>query len=211
MHMNPSQQPAPTPPPPSPDYLNQIAPQAPKKQLFQPSLKLLIIAGVALVLAVIVVSVVLNIVSSGQRQPIQRLAARLETTKSVADDAQAQLKSSRLRSLNSSLSLFLADTNSDIAEPFSSAGVDVKKISDSIKQEESGEAMTGRLEDARLNAVYDRTYSREMAYQLDTIITLMQQIYATTSNQELKTFLQTTFNNLEPTQQAFEDFDETDN
>lgn len=209
--MYPNQQPAPAPTPPPSDYLNQIAPQAPKKQLFQPSLKLLIIAGVALVLVVIVVSIILNIASSGQRQPIQRLAARLETTKTIAEDAQSHLKSSRLRSLNSSLSLFLADTNSDIAEPFSSAGVDVKKLSDSVKQEESGEALTGRLEDARLNAIYDRTYSREMAYQLDTIITLMQQVYATTGNQELKAFLQTTFNNLEPTQQAFEDFNETDN
>jgi hypothetical protein len=70
--------------------------------------------------------------------------------------------------------------------------------------------MTTDLDNARLNAVYDRTYSREMAYKLATVLTLMQQIYESTNNKSLKNFLVNAYKNLEPTQKNFTDFNEAD-
>lgn len=210
-HMYPEQpQPsvAPTPPP---DYLNQIAPQQPKRSSFKLGPKLFLVIGAVLVVVVVILSIVINILVQNGRQPLEHLSARLTSTASVVDKAQGTLKSSKLRSLNSSLNLYLTDINSDIATPLKSAGVNTAKLSDKVVAEESATALTTRLEDARLNAIYDRTYAREMAYRLDTIITLMKQIVASTGSSELKTYLEATYPNLEPTQQAFADFNETTN
>lgn len=209
--MYPNQpQPLPTPPPtnPSPlDYLNQIAPPTPKKPIFRLTGLPLILAIVGVLVAVVaVLSLVLNIVGNSNRQPLEQLAARLATTETIVNDAQKNLKSSELRSLNSNLKIFLTNTNRDIAEPLLSSGVKIDKMDKSIVAKESGDEIVERLEDARLNAVFDRTYAREMAYQLETIIALMKQIYSSTGNSSLKAFLNETYSNLEPTQKSFAEF-----
>lgn len=206
--MYPDQPQPSTPPTSSADYLNQIAPQQPKHPNFVMGPKLIGIVLGALVVVVIIIAVIINVLVSNARQPLQHLSARLTSTTSVVSDAQDTLKSSQLRSLNSSLSLYLTDINRDISAPLASAGVEVAKISDKIIAEESSTALTERLEDARLNAIYDRTYAREMAYRLDTLITLMKQIIASTNSSKLKVFLEATYPKLEPTQEAFADFNE---
>jgi hypothetical protein len=206
--MYPDQSQPPVAPTPPPDYLNQIAPQQPKHPNFVIGPKLIALIAGALVIIVIIIAVVINVLVSNARQPLQRLSARLTSTSTVVSGAQGTLKSSQLRSLNSSLSLYLTDINRDISTPLTSAGVDVAKIDDKITAQESSATLTERLEDARLNAIYDRTYAREMAYRLDTLITLMKQIIASTNNSRLKTFLEATYPKLEPTQEAFADFNE---
>lgn len=200
------EQPQPTPTPPPANYLDQIAPKKPTKNLFKFGLPLVLMIGGGLIIIVAIISIVLNMVYTSKREPIEHMAARLATTETIASDAQSKIKSSKLRSLNSNLSLYLANTNRDISEPLLGSKVDPAKISQKIKDEESGSAITDRLEDARLNSVYDRVYANEMSYQLANLINLMKEIYATTSNEELKELLRTTYANLEPTQEAFSDF-----
>lgn len=204
----PQAQPTPPPTNPSPlDYLNQIAPPTPKKPLFRLSGLSLILAIVGLLVVIVsVLALVLNIVGNSQRQPLEQLAARLATTETIVNDAQKNLKNSELRSLNSNLKIFLTNTNRDIAEPLLKSGVNINKMDKNTVAKESGDAIAERLEDARLNAVFDRTYAREMAYQLETIITLMKQIYGSTGSSSLKEFLNTTYSNLEPTQKSFAEF-----
>ncbi|MFZ3010025.1 MAG: hypothetical protein WA030_03355 [Candidatus Microsaccharimonas sp.] len=207
--MNPNQPQSPPsliPNPSSADYLNQIAPQAPRRTPFKVGPKLFLMIGGVLVLLVIILSISVNSIAAGQRRPLEKLAARLQSTETIVKDAQVNLKSSQLRSLNSELKLFMANTNRDLADPLKRAGVDITKLNAATVKSEATTELTDRLEDARLNAVYDRTYAREMAYKLDTIITLMEQIYDSTSSTSLKTFLETTYKNLEPTQKAFSDF-----
>jgi hypothetical protein len=50
-----------------------------------------------------------------------------------------------------------------------------------------------------------------MSYRLETIITLAKEIYTSTGNSELKSFLKTVYDNLEPTQASFSNFDSTKN
>ena len=188
------------------DYLNQIAPQAPKKALFSFGIKQIIIIGIALVVLVSALALIVSAVAGGQKDPVQRLSARLTATEVIATDAQANLKSSKLRSLNSNLKLYLTNTNRDIAEPLLKAGVDIKKLNKNIIAKESTEALSGRLEDARLNAVFDRTYAREMAYQLGTTMTLMSEIYNSTNSTSLQTFLKSAYDSLKPTQESFANF-----
>ncbi|MBC7564991.1 hypothetical protein H7100_02035 [Candidatus Saccharibacteria bacterium] len=188
------------------DYLNQIAPQAPKKAMFSFGIKQILILGLGLVVLVSILAIVVNSFAGGKQEPLERLSASLTSTQTVVDSAQPNLKSSELRSLNSNLKLYMTNTNRDIAAPLLSAGVGGKKISKSIAASESTTDLSARLEDARLNAVFDRTYAREMAYKLGTLMTLMNQIYTSTGNAELKTFLESAYKNLKPTQESFANF-----
>jgi len=207
---DPHQFPTPTPTPPPTDYLNQIAPQAPKKTLMSFGIRQVIVVGGALILLVIILIIIVNSIAGARRDPLERLSARLTSTETIVTAAQPNLKSSKLRSLNSNLSLSMTNTNRDIAKPFLSAGIDIKKLDKKIVAGESTEALAERLENARLNAVYDRTYAREMAYQLGTLLTLMKQTYTDSNNGELRTFLTTAYNNLEPTQASFANFSENE-
>lgn len=203
--MYPNQPSAPQAPIPT-DYLNQIAPQAPKKPMFSFGLKQVIMIGGALVILVIILAIIVNVFAGGKTDPVQHLSARLTATQTVVTAAQGNLKSSKLRSVNSNLNLFLTNTNRDILVPLNAMHVDTTKLSKSIVTSESTTALSARLEDARLNATFDSTYAREMAYQLGNTMTLMNQIYKSTSNAELKVFLKSAYTSLTPTQQSFADY-----
>jgi len=203
---DPQQHPTPAQPTAPLDYLNQIAPQAPKKSLFNFGVpRVLLILGAAIIV-VIILSIVASSVARGRTEPLERLSVRLGATQTIATAAQGQLQSSKLRSYNSNLSLYLTNTNRDIAKPLLAAGVQATKIDKALLASESTTALTTRLEDARLNAVYDRTYAREMTYRLETILTLMKQAYSSTSDASLRAFLTTAYDNLEPTQKSFANF-----
>lgn len=208
----------PTPPPYQPpagppiDYLNQIAPQTPPRSPVS-KVKKLIIFGLLAVIVVIIISITMNAITGAQRAPAQTLAARLTETQKIADDSQDKLKSSELRSFNSDLRIYFTNTLRDAAEPLGKADVNMKKIDGNTlkKEEAAAEKTTERLEDARLNAIFDRTYAREMAYQLETLLVLMQQVYSSTRSESLKTFLDDSYKNLQPIQQGFEEFNESTN
>ncbi len=202
--------PTPPPAPPTADYLNQIAPQGSPKSGWNKKIKMIGIIGGALVLLVIALVIAVNAISGATREPAQKLSARLSVTQGISDKAQSNLKSSQLRSLNSDLRLFFTNTSRGIATPLASFGVDAKSIPDRITASEKaiGDGMSNRLEDARLNAVFDRTYAREMAFQLSTMIALLQQMYNSAPSTSTKTFLDTTYKNLQPIQQGFAEFNE---
>ena len=186
------------------DYLNQIAPQQKKpgmnNRLF------VAIAGGGLVLAILIGVLTLFSSGSGPTQKMQTLSARLTTLQTISDKAQKSIKSGELRSTNSSLNIFLTNANRDIVAPLAKNGVEVKKIDKKILGLESGTKLTEKLEDARLNAIYDRTYAREMGYQLDTVAALMKDIYTSSNSKSLKEFLVSTDTNLLPIKKQFKEF-----
>lgn len=162
--------------------------------------------GGGLLVAIIVGVLALTSGSSGPTQKMQTLSARMATLQTISSDSQKNIKSGALRSTNSTLNIFLTNANRDIAEPLSKNGVDVKKIDKSIQTKENGEALKAELEDARLNAIFDRVYAREMSYQLETIAALMKEIYTSTGSKSLKEFLENTDSNLQPIKQQLADF-----
>lgn len=189
------------------NYLDQIAPKQEKASVVQRLRPIHMIAGgVILIVLIMIIVGIVSVAANGPRTSLAHLAARLQTTSTLANDATEILKSSELRSLNSNLKIYLTNTNRDIAEPFLDAGVNVENINTSIAAQEAGTDIASRLEDARLNAIFDRTYAREMAYQLDTILTLMKKSYDSTGNDSVKTVLETSYTNLSPIQEAFEVF-----
>lgn len=190
------------------DYLNQIAP-APQKT--GPSRNVfMILAGLGVFAFIIISLVVFSNLSSGPTNDMQHLAARLATLKTVATTAQPIIKSSQLRSTNGSLSVTLTNASRDIVQPLASVGVDATKLDKTIVAQENGDKLSATLEDARLNAVYDGAYAREMSYQLGTTLSLMNKIYTSSPNKQIKEYLIATDKNFEPLKKQFDDFNPID-
>lgn len=142
---------------------------------------------------------------------MQTLATRMDVLQGIVSKSQKNIKSNKLRNTNSSLSIFLTNANRDIEAPLENNGVDIKKLDKKIQQQEKadGEALTKKLDDAQLNAVFDRTYASEMSYQLSTIETLMKSIYKSTKSKSMKDYLQATDSNIAPIIKQLNDFNPT--
>ncbi len=185
------------------DYLNQIAPKNTKKlDLFNQ--KPLILVGLIAIVLLILFSIVGSILSGGTK-PTERLAARLTATAGVANDASSKIKSSALKAVNSNLKSQLTNILRDIEPVLAKDNLTIAKINKQVTASESLDSMLSTLEDARLNAVYDRTYASEMAYQLDKVLGLLQQINGNSSG-TTKTFVSDAETNLTPIQKQFADF-----
>ncbi|MDK2899168.1 MAG: hypothetical protein PWQ10_355 [Patescibacteria group bacterium] len=190
------------------DYLNEIAPKAPKKinlLIGQP----IIIIATAVILLIVIILIATNLLSTN-KQSMQKLAARLITTNSIAEDASSNLKNTKLRATNGNLKIYLTNTIRDIEPILTSENVKIKSLDKNITASEISQNTIDTLEDARLNAIYDRTYAREMAYKLDTVLTLIDQINDATNNKTIKEFLNNSYVNLVPIQKELADFNEVD-
>lgn len=191
------------------DYLNQIAPKAPKRQGFALNIRTVLIIGAGLMLVVLILAGIVNAAGSSKQTAWTKLSARLTTTQAIAESSTATLKSSQLRSLNSDLKLYLSNTQRDLGPILVTNKVNAEKIPQKIIDAEDGAEITTRLEDGRLNAKFDSTYAREMGYQLATILALYQELYGSSSDQASKTFLNSAYDNLLPTQKALDSFNAT--
>jgi len=183
------------------DYLNQIAPEQKK-----PGVNTKLFLGIIVGAVVLVIILIIAIASSGKTDSLLTLALRLEATQKIADDAQKDLKSSSLRTSNSSLLVYLTNTNRNIAEPLAKNNIDIKKIDKKIIAKESGAELTAVLDDAKLNAVFDRTYAREMSYRLEKISVLMATSYKKAKSASVKTFLETSDKDLQLLKKEFAEF-----
>ena len=129
-----------------------------------------------------------------------------EIFKSI-DENSKNIQSTELRRANSSLSLALTNTKRDSTAPLAAAGV--KKITAPPKTspilKEFADVST-RLEDARLNNVFDAGYARELSYQLATIRSEIKSLSKSSKSKSLKEFLTTAENNFAPLSDQFSSF-----
>lgn len=191
----------------SSDYLNQIAAPAPVKTL-NPLVLWGLIGGL-LVLAILVIVFVSSAANGGgSTSSLTGVGAKIDNLKTVSEAAQKNIQSGELRSLNGNLTLALTNADRDLADPLKANHIKLtdKKDSTVSKVTSDFDALNGRLEDARLNAVYDRTYAREMTYALKTLHSDMSVLYKSTSSNKLKTILNTTDTNLSPLVDSFASF-----
>ena len=197
--MNPNNQPT------SSDYLDQIAPKPQRKFdfLLKNSILVKVLLGFTIITAILVV--ITSFITPGTGS-LEHLGARLTATKGISEDATTKLKSSQLRALNSSLNSFLTNSIRDLTPLLAKKGIKIDKIDAKITTAESNAEILSTLEDARLNAIYDRTYAREMAYQLETTMALLQEIYDSSNNSELKKVLDSTYSNISDIQKQLSEF-----
>ena len=137
--------------------------------------------------------------STTGKDRLSTIAAQLSALQTTTGDATENIQDSSLRTLNSSLSLALTNINHDIVDAISAleASTDEKDKNVMAVTSQIDELSTA-LEDARLNAVYDRTYAREIAYYLKTLHSEMNALYTATQKTKVRTFLSTADKNLSP-------------
>lgn len=139
------------------------------------------------------------------------LSVRLTNLQKISDANQKHLVGSRIRSTNSGLNLVLTNAERDLSPHLLAHEVDSRKISAKIVAQENTDELAERLEDARLNGILDRIYAREMAYELETLMILIQQLESKTKNGPQKEYLKTTYNNIKPIQESFSKFNASTN
>lgn len=188
------------------DYLNQIAPEKPKRSGFGLNLKTVLIGAGGILVLTIVVAIIASSIGSGAKENWERLSLRLDATEAIAEASDARIKNSQLRSINSEIKLYLTDTKRDLTERLDARAIETDAISDSLVLEESNTEMTERLESGRLNAKYDSTYAREMTYLLGTILVLYQTLYTSANSAADTAFLENAYDNLEPIEQRLAKF-----
>ncbi len=206
--MQPQQPPTLSPTPLPTDYLDQIA--SPQKASGISSRLFFIIIGAALVLVIGFIILLFSGANTPKSASTERLALRLQTLQKVSQSAHKNIKSSTLRSINSNLTVSLINSNRDIATPLKAAKIDLKKTDKKLTAEENGDTLNATLEKARLNVDFDNTYAREMSYELERTIVLMNGLLKTTRSISLKTFLQSSTKDLSTLQKQFSTYNSAD-
>lgn len=168
------------------------------------------IAGLLIVAVAIFIGA--SSASSGpSASSLTAVAAKLANLQTVSDEARKNVQSSELRTLNSTLFLSLTNTNRDLAEQLKKQDIKLTDKKDEAVALSAAELeeLKGRLEDARLNAIYDRTYAREMLYELRTLRSDMEVLYKKSRSKDVKDILNTADNNLSPITESLSTFNES--
>ncbi|HMQ95827.1 MAG TPA: hypothetical protein PKD19_01270 [Candidatus Saccharibacteria bacterium] len=160
------------------DYLDQIAPSQPKTG---PSPLIMIVAIIGGLLAMIIFGFVVFGGGTSNTDKWTALYLRTNTIDSVARKQGPLLKDPSLRGINTKLLLYLSNAHNDIKTAAEQAGMVSTKIAKEVSAKEKAylSDLETKLEDAKVKAVLDRTYAREMSYQIGVLNSLMQQAYNT--------------------------------
>lgn len=191
------------------DYLDQIAPPPSGPKFFSGSFTWILI-GLAVVFMVAVGIISLNS-GNGSTKVAQNAYLRFDNLSKVTTKYHKYLKDSKLSSTDSNFTIFMTNAQRDLVDPMAKNGLLLKNIDKKLKSTEAtySDDVATKLEDARLNAILDRAYAREMAYQAQLILEMYNKMAKSTSK-SIKDNATKTIPNLEPIQKAFADFDETE-
>ncbi len=210
---NPNQQPQ---NPYTIDYLNQIAPKQ-KQPLFDKTM--MIVFGV---LAFAIVAFVGMMVFSSARgdsnsETLLRAYFKVQKTNELATKYQGRLQNSDLRAINSGLATTLSSDETKLKTLLDSSKIEIPKAEKNktppkiISQVDRDIAELDKiLDDAFLNAVLDRTYAREMSYNLDVINSLLKRVESSTRSESSKTTVGEIIKSLDISSGQFREYSQSD-
>lgn len=187
------------------DYLNEISAPPPPTGFDKKTKLILIICGVIGVLSLAFIFFQAANRSNSGPSPLG-LAARLHKLHDLSSTYGSKLRSTPLQDANSSLTAILTTANQSIAAPLQAQGID---ISSSRQQTEiaaldPSDELKEEFDEAFLNANLDTVYGREMKFQIEDTLVMMERMLETTRSESMKEFLETTIPNIESLQRRFE-------
>lgn len=205
------------------DYLEQIAKDTrtgkPKKEGFLGTIqnlpsttKKLIIGGIAAVFVVMIFGMILSGGDKNkERDYVDMINLRTTSMMKGIQDYNKLVKSSELRSMGNSLNAVLTETNyavsTSLKEDFEVKNGKPNKEKTQTDEDALAEELYTTLENGRLNAILDRVYAREYAYQIAMLIALEQETYVKTNKENLKALLTTSMDNLDRLHEQFDNFE----
>ena len=189
------------------DYLDQIAP---KKPSVSGPKKILFIAGgvIALLVTILVVGLLFTSGTKSTGQVAIDLSAQLDTLRDISKEQQNNLRNNVLRNYNGSLTLQLTNASTDLKAALEAEGIDAEKLSkeQQAAQELFKTELDEKFENASLNIQLDRTYAREIAYQLNVIDSMIASVGERANNELITEFVQDNKLNLQAIAKNFNEF-----
>ena len=198
------------------DYLNQIAPKQ-KQPLFD---KTMVIIFGALIFAVVVFAGLMMFSSLNENpnsEPLLRVYLKVQKTNELATKYQGRLQNSDLRAINSGLATTLASDGAKLKSLLGSNKIEIPKAEKHntppkiiAQVNKDAEELDKTLDDAFLNAVLDRTYAREMSYNLDVINSLMKRVESSARSSDSKASLNEIIKSLDVSSNQFREYSQSD-
>ena len=198
------------------DYLNQIAPKQ-KQPLFD---KTMVIIFGALIFAVVVFAGLMMFSSLNENpnsEPLLRVYLKVQKTNELATKYQGRLQNSDLRAINSGLATTLASDGAKLKSLLGSNKIEIPKAEKNktppkiiAQVNKDAEELDKTLDDAFLNAVLDRTYAREMSYNLDVINSLMKRVESSARSSDSKDSLIEIIKSLDVSSNQFREYSQSD-
>lgn len=139
------------------------------------------------------------------------LKLRSDNIQTVITDYNTSIKSSDLRSTNTSLSGILSDVSSTLETYITSTlSVKQKEYTKKVVDKEASalEELKNELFEAKINGLLDRTFARKMIYETQNLINYENTLKKATRNESLKSYLSSSVNSLMVLHDTFSDFSE---
>ncbi|MDR0397634.1 MAG: hypothetical protein LBH36_00400 [Candidatus Nomurabacteria bacterium] len=187
-------------------YLDKISSKTvAKDSLF--SGRMLVLIGI---LVCTIIGTIGIMIASGGESPktsSETLYLRATNLQKTATNYHKFLKSSSLRAANTTFQVQLTDLIQNLKSELEKINIKVDKIGKELKADESTriEKINDALEDSRLNVRLDRDYAKEMSFQLNLMISLMQKIEKS-AKKDYKTMLETARPKLQSISEHFSQF-----
>ena len=186
-------------------YLDTIA--APQRQnTLNPFVLWGIIGGVILAL-IIAVLFMFNSGGPSQAESFTAYVHRAQALSKLTTNSKKTIQSTELRALNATTNIVLNTANQESTSVL--AAVQLKKLPTPAKPSPvtaEFSQLTTKLNDARLNVVYDRVYAREVGYQLAKIRAELSTLYKASKSKSLRAYLEKTDGNLKPLVSQYNEF-----
>lgn len=196
------------------DYLGGIAPKQNKNtiKIAGKSInKTLFFAGIGGVAALLIAAALLLL--TPKKTTVSTLNessffSSLVSTSEITRNAGRNIKSSKLRAINSSFTSLLVGAIQEMREPLTKNGIDPKKLeAEARRAVKTDDKVVETLENARLNAVYDSAYNREMQHRLRTMFITLDRIQKMNKSKSMQEFVKNTRPKLETIQKLLEETD----
>lgn len=195
-------------------YLNQISqttkPIEQKESVLSPKIFKFAAIGIGLTIFLVIIGSLLKNLNNKEFLLTQQLDLRTTNLIETIEEYNKQVKSPALRSIGTSFSAILSDTNRDIEEYLvQEYEFDPKKADAKIMKQETEliDDLNKSLENARLNGILDRTYVNKLDLQITLMLSLESDIISRTKKPELRSMLEKSSDSLKTLQNTIEGYD----
>lgn len=203
----------------SQDYLDQISAASRPKKPGNSGLMAILTSKYtkwgAIAVGLLIIIMIFGSMLGGRTTAEERCAMlklRLDGTTEVISEYQGYVKSSSLRSLSASLRGILVNTSSQLTT-YMVAVYDFSEenLKETILEEAvlNRDGLINELFEAKINGFMDRTYAHKMALEIYTIMSDEASIINSSSEAELNSLLNTSYDSLNNLYSQFNDFSET--
>lgn len=198
-----------TPEPSGIDYLNQIAAPAAPTGFDAKSKVIMIVAGIICVVSLVFIGLTALSSSNSGPSPVA-LSARLQMLQKLSTKYGPKLRTTAMQDANSSFGASLITANKSMSSVLSASGVDTKKAAQQIAQLSDASDIEKKLDEAHLNSILDDVYAREITYQIQDTLVMMERLNRATRSTTTREFLDKTTTDFKTLYRQFDGTIETD-